>query len=99
MSSEFGLQVNLAKCEVLFTNEDDIHTNIAILEMLQLLLPGIEMVSEENLTLLGAPILEQSVGGVLRGKLHDLQLMIKQLDQLDKQDLVFLLHHCFAIPS
>ena len=25
--------------------------------------------------------------------------MIKQLDQLDKQDSVFLLRHCFAIPK
>ena len=80
MPSELGLQVNPAKCEVFFTNKDDIQTNIAILERLQLLLPGVEMLSEENLTLLGAPILEQSVGGVLRGKLHDLQLLIQQLD-------------------
>ena len=80
MTSKLGLQVNPAKCEVFFTNRDDVQTNIATLERLQLLLPGVEMVSEENLTLLGAPILEQSIGGVLRGKLYDLQLMMKQLD-------------------
>ena len=55
--------------------------------------------NKEHLTQLGAPILEQSVGGVLREKLHGLQLMIKKLDQLDKQDSVYLLRYCFAIPK
>ena len=41
------------------------------------MLPGLEVVEESNLTLLGAPVLEKSIEGVLRKKLQGLQIMIR----------------------
>ena len=64
-----------------------------------MLLTGLELIDEEGLTLLGAPIMEQAVGGILRRKLQDLQLMVGRLDQGDRHDAVSLLRHCFAIPK
>ena len=54
MSSELGLQVNPTKCELFFANKNGDRTISATLEWFQQLLPGLEVVEESNLTLLGA---------------------------------------------
>ena len=82
-----------------FTNKADQQTNTATLVALQELAPGKKVIDEENLTLLGAPILRQAGEGVFRSKLHNLQLMVERLVQIDAHDAIFLLRHCFAIPK
>ena len=51
------------------------------------------------MTLLGAPILSQAGEGVFRSKLHNQQLMVDRLTEIDAHDAIFLLRHCFAIPK
>ena len=44
MTSELGLQINPVKCEVFFTNKDDVQANQATLRKLQVMLPGLELI-------------------------------------------------------
>ena len=97
-SDALGLQINPSKCEVFFTNKND-QSNSDALDALQQLAPEIKVVDETNLTLLGAPILPQAGEGVFRSKLHNLQLMVDRLTEIDAHDAIFLLRHCFAIPK
>ena len=99
VSDTLGLKINPSKCEVFFTNNEDQQTNTETLASLQQLAPGIRNIEEENLTLLGAPILKQAGEGVFRSKLNNLQLMVERLAQIDAHDAIFLLRHCFAIPK
>ena len=57
------------------------------------------MVNRENLLLLGAPICEEAIEGVLQEKLQDLQRMTERLTTIDAHDAVFLLRSCYAIPK
>ena len=98
-SDSLGLQINQSKCEVFFTNKADQQTNTETLTTLQRIAPDIKPIDEKNLTLLGAPILTQAGEGVFRLKLHQLQLMVERLVQIDAHDAIFLLRHCFAIPK
>ena len=55
--------------------------------------------SNHELILLGAPILEESKDAVLLSKLEDLKLMVSRLKDIDAHDSLVLLRHCFAIPK
>ena len=68
------------------------------MERFRELLPEVRVTDEEELILLGAPILATSIEIVLRRKLQDLQLMVERLESLDAHDAWFLLKHCLAIP-
>ena len=97
-ANELGLQLNPAKCELYFTNKNNMRADQTTLERFTELLPEVKIMDEEKLILLGAPILETSMEVVLRNKLQDLQLMVERLKLLDAHDAWFLLKHCLAIP-
>ena len=102
-SREYKQHPTLSACRLTPQSVSDssltMQTNTEALETLQLLAPGIRKVDEGNLTLLGAPILKQAGEGVFRSKLHNLQLMVDRLAQIDSHDAIFLLRHCFSIPK
>ena len=58
-----------------------------------------ELLTDETLTLLGAPIKEAAVGKVLKEKLEDLERMGERLKEIDAHDALFLLRNSFAIPK
>ena len=62
-------------------------------------MPKIRMVSRDNLLLLGAPICEEAIEGVLQEKLQDLQRMTDRLTTIDAHDAIFLFRSCYAIPK
>ena len=97
-AKELGLKLNPAKCELYFTNKNNNSLYQATLQRFQKLLPEVKIVGDDELILLGAPVLETSIEMVLRKKLQDLQLMIERLGLLDVHDAWFLLKHCLAIP-
>ena len=53
--------------------------------------------SDESLTLLGAPIMEAAADQVLTAKFEDLRRMGQRLEEIDRHDALFLLRYCFAI--
>ena len=59
-------------------------------------MPKIKMVNRNNLLLLGAPICEEAIEGVLLKKLQDLKRMAERLTNIDAHDAVYLLRSCYA---
>ena len=61
--------------------------------------PGIKVLADQDLTLLGAPILGSGSDKVMRNKLEDLKLMGERLTSVEAHEALFLLRHCFSIPK
>ena len=61
--------------------------------------PGIKILSNANLTLLGAPLTKEASDEIMRSKLEALQRMGERLRMIDAHDALFLLKNCFAIPK
>ena len=102
-SNPLGLSVNSGKCEI-FTipgaGREEIQSDTQrVLENIQEDMPRIRMVNKNSLLLLGAPICEEAIEGVLLEKLQDLKRMAEGLTNIDAHDAVFLLKSCYAIPK
>lgn len=100
-SESLGLEVNDLKCEIYLMTPTAMSNagQEEILEPFRNLAPRIKVVRDEDLTLLGAPICESAIEGVLAEKLKDLELMMSRLEEIDSHEALFLLRHCFAIPK
>ena len=61
--------------------------------------PGIKLIPQDNISLLGAPIHKNATSAILGKKLDELKLMSKRLLDLDAHDALFLLKNCFFIPK
>ena len=72
--NSLGLAVNPSKTELLLVKP--IHLNpYVVLDQFNQLTPGIKLIKEEDLTLLGAPINIEGISKVLKPKLESLELM------------------------
>ena len=72
--NSLGLAVNPSKTELLLVKP--IHLNpYVVLDQFNQLTPGIKLIKEEDLTLLGAPINIEGISKVLKTKLESLELM------------------------
>ena len=107
-SDSLGLSVNAGKCEV-FTvlgtedtnqpSDQEMHPNTTeVLSRIEEDAPRIRKMRPDNLLLLGAPMLEEAIEGVLLSKLDDLKRMSERLTFIDTHDAIFLLRNCYAIP-
>ena len=97
-SRALGLEVNDEKCEIYFPDESHPDKQ-RIMGEFKALAPKIKLVTDETLTLLGAPIHAAAIDGVLTEKLDHLSLMAERLESLDSHDALFLLKNCFALPK
>ena len=70
-----------------------------VLDQFNQLTPGIKLIKEEDLTLLGAPINIEGISKVLKPKLESLELMCSRLGDLDRHEATFLLKNAFNIPK
>ena len=100
-ANSLGLEVNTEKCEIMLLQGHTISDSRAqeILAPFIQRAPDIQILKEEDLTLLGAPITEASIDGVLREKLEALKLMSSRLEDISSHEALFLLRHCLAIPK
>ena len=100
-ANSLGLEVNTEKCEIMLLQGHTISDSRAqeILAPFIQRAPDIQILKEEDLTLLGAPITEASIDGVLREKLEALKLMSSRLEDISSHEALFLLRHCVAIPK
>ena len=105
-SQDLGLQINSKKCELYVVKSNASMEAASLspetraqLDQIKLTAPGIRILKDQDLTLLGAPILEESGNDVLLSKLQDLSLMVERLEDIDAHDALFLLKNCFSIPK
>ena len=90
-SSDLGLQINAKKCELYVVKSGTSEDSSVQIEEMKNIAPGIRILSDQDLTLLGAPILEASGNTVLLAKLEDLSRMTQRLEDIDAHDALFLL--------
>jgi hypothetical protein len=96
--NSLGLSVNPSKTELLLVKP--VHLNPdEVLDQFNQLTPGIKLIKEEDLTLLGAPINIEGISKVLKPKLESLELMCSRLVDLDRHEATFLLKNAFNIPK
>ena len=98
-SSDLGLQINAKKCELYVVKSGTSEDSSVQIEEMKNIAPGIRILSDQDLTLLGAPILEASGNTVLLAKLEDLSRMTQRLEDIDAHDALFLLKNVYAIPK
>lgn len=96
LSKERGLEVNPSKCEIYFCSGV---VDTEILRKFQEIAPGIRVINEENLCLLGAPIFESAFTTVASSFLNTADVMFDRLKNLSAHTAFFLLKNCFAIPK
>ena len=105
-----GLSVNPKKCELFTVTRtceqqgdnaipEPRESTKSVVEKIKRDCPRIKTPERKELLLLGAPILEEEIDGVLLEKLEDLKRMVERLSMIDAHDALFLLKNCFAIPK
>ena len=89
-SSSLGLEVNPGKCELMVVDQLS-QEDTALLAKFCSENPEMRLIGNEDLTLLGSPVLPETIEKVLRSKLESLKLMANRLESLDAHDAMFLL--------
>jgi hypothetical protein len=97
-STTLGLDINMKKCELVIVDQQS-EENTALLNNFCKENPAITRVGQEELTLLGAPVMPESIEAVLTSKLESLKLMSRRLELLDSHDAMYLLKNCFSLPK
>lgn len=91
-----GLEVNSSKCELTILNDDRPEATEAIFRAV---LPEIKVVQRSVLSLLGAPLDQNSIPGTLLEKKESLDRMTTKLELLERHQAFVLLKNVFAIPK
>lgn len=95
-AKSIGLELNSTKCEIYFcsgTVDDN------VMNQFELLAPGIRVVTDDELEILGSPILESSVEPFTRRKFQKINVLIDRLSSLQTHYALFILKNCLAIPK
>ena len=95
---ELGLAINPSKTELLLVNSVQKDPQ-EILDSFNLVTPGIKLIDEDALTLLGAPIMPGGIANILSSKQECLELMCSRLEDLDRHEAFFLLKNAFSMPK
>ena len=61
--------------------------------------PGIEIVNDDELEILGSPLLENGIEPFTRRKFEKINVMISRLSSLQTHYALFILKNCLAIPK
>ena len=93
-----GLRINIKKCELSILGAAPSQNNIVSSSFLEQF-PGMNLVTPQNLSLLGAPLFEEGIDNELNARLLALKLTCSRLEQLDHHDALFLLKNVFFIPK
>ncbi len=91
-----GLELNYEKCELYFCN-GSIDTDIV--NSFKIIAPGIRIVSDDELELLGSPLHENGIENFARRKFDKIFLLINRLSSLQSHYAYFILKNCLAIPK
>jgi len=93
-----GLEMNDKKCQLMIlhhSGEDALRT----VGLFRGLLPEVEVVSEAEGSLLGAPLSEEGLAAAVSEKCEDLRRMVSRLELIESHQAFALLKSCFAIPK
>lgn len=91
-----GLELNSEKCELFFCNGQ---VDVTVANDFELLAPGIRIVKENDLELLGAPLLDEGMETFTRNQFEKILVLINRLKSLQTHYAYFILKNCLAVPK
>lgn len=94
-AKKIGLEINPTICELYFCSDKDDE----ILSEFNQICPGISVVNDESLNLLGAPIFDESFKSVSEKLLRKLKIMFGRMKNLNSHTAYCLLKFCFGMPK
>uniref|UniRef100_A0A8D8VI75 Reverse transcriptase domain-containing protein n=1 Tax=Cacopsylla melanoneura TaxID=428564 RepID=A0A8D8VI75_9HEMI len=95
-SAKIGLEINPRKCELFFPSGNDYNI---IQQRFEDLLPGVHLVSSENLSLLGAPLVHEGYEKKVEDKLTKMKNIFEKLKDIPAHFALHLMKNCLGIPK
>lgn len=93
----FGLELNFKKCELLIINPN-LSVN-SIEPLFSNITPGIKVITENNLTILGVPVFEEALPKFVEDKLSQMNNASEILFELPSHLAYQILKYCFYAPK
>lgn len=93
---KIGWEVNPSKCEIFFCGDNK---DQSIIDGFNAVSPGIKVIQDNDLELLGAPITEEAEERILIKTHNKLKIMFERIGTLNYHMAYFLLKNCFSIPK
>ena len=94
--AKIGLDINPAKCEIILPSTATDEQRASAVGKIHLLLPRAPVVTDAELTVLGAPITGTAARAVMAKKMDEPDLLVERLHQLDAHSPFSLLRNCLA---
>ena len=92
--NDIGLEINSAKCELTFINNNNIPQ---LLERFEAVLPNVKLVPLENLEILGSPVSSIGAQNSVKQKHEALERMVERLKRIDPHQATVLLKNAFSL--
>ena len=97
-SKEIGLSLNNSESEVIIIGANREQADIIASDFLEVA-PGIKIVPHEKATLLGSPLADEGISGIIDDKVEALERLKENLTYIGKDNSLYLLKNCFLLPK
>ena len=97
--ADIGLEINSKKCEIILPENVTEGSKTSITEMVRQVIPGAAVLTDPELTILGAPISQAATEAIMANKKEELERMIYRLQNLDSHSAFFLLKNSLWLPK
>ena len=96
-SGRLGLSLNRDKCELILVNPDE--RAESVINSFKAVAPEIHHTSVEEVTLLGAPLLDTAVPEAFFHKMEVMRVLVGRLKFLGAHEALYILKNCLALPK
>jgi hypothetical protein len=97
--AEIGLTINFNKCEIFIGESIPPNIRTSIMKDINILTPNISVLSHDNLTLLGAPIFDESIPLSINAKIDHFHSCSELLFQINPHMAIYILRLCLFSPK
>ena len=97
-SKDIGLSLNNSKSEVIIIGADREQADSIASDFLEVA-PGIKIVPLEKATLLGSPLADEGISGIIEEKVKALERVKENLRHVGTHNSLYLLKNCFLLPK
>lgn len=94
---DIGLELNLSKCELYISSENP--NKSQIVHEFENICPGIKLISENSLHLLGAPVFAESIPNFIDNQIHHFSEYSDRLLKINAHMAFFILRFCLFVPK
>ena len=94
-----GLLLNFSKCELFFCPSFPSKSQAQAITEFSILAPNIRIISRDNLSILGSPLLETGVPSLFKKLLEKFNILASNITHINPHMALYILRHCFWIPK